>query len=83
MEAIMLDWKKGSTVLIIALAFCLLWPGRGCPYEGSDHRLLGRTGCWIQRKLTIKGARPPHKLWSFDLAKVSNENGSQPSSLAN
>ena len=55
MEAIMLDWKKGSTVLIIALAFCLLWPGRGCPYEGSDHRLLGRTGVLDSAKVDDQG----------------------------
>ena len=71
MNALMLDWKKGSAGLMIALAFCLLWPGQGCPHEGSDHRLLGRHGCWIQRKLTIESARPPRKLWSFNLAKVS------------
>lgn len=67
----MLDRKKGSAALIIALAFCLLWPGRGCPHEGSDRRLFGRIGCWIQRKLTIEGARPPRKLWCFHVAKVS------------
>ena len=71
MNTAVLDWKKCSAGLLIALAFCLWWPGRGCPYEGSDHRLLGRAGCWIQRKLTIESARPPRKLWSFDLAKIS------------
>ena len=67
----MLDRKKGLAGLIIALAFCLLWPGGRCPHEGSDHRLLGRRGCWIQRKLTLEGAQPPRKLWSCNVAKVS------------
>src|ERR1700730_13301178 len=46
-------------VPLVALLFGLSLPGQGCPHEGSDHRLLGRVGCPIQRKLTIEGAHPP------------------------
>ena len=64
-------WKKVSAVLLIALVFCLARAGQGCPHEGPDHRLLGRTGCWIQRKLTIESARPPTKIWLLDSGKIS------------
>jgi hypothetical protein len=55
----------------LALLFGLSLSGQGCPHEGSDHRLLGRVGCPIQRKLTIEGARPPRTIWSFHLLKIS------------
>ena len=57
--------------LIAALLLALPLTGQGCPHEGSDHRLLGRLGCPIQRKLTIEGARPPRTIWYFHLLKVS------------
>jgi hypothetical protein len=55
----------------LALLFGFSLSGHGCPHEGSDHRLLGRVGCPIQRKLTIEGARAPQSIWSFHLLKVS------------
>ena len=58
-------------VSIIALLFALPTVGQGCPHEGPDHRLLGRVGCQIQRKMTIERARPPRTIWSFHLLKVS------------
>jgi len=58
-------------VSIIALLFALPAVGQGCPHEGPDHRLLGRVGCQIQRKMTIERARPPRTIWSFHLLKVS------------
>jgi hypothetical protein len=58
-------------VPLLALLFGHSLAGQGCPHEGSDHRLLGRVGCPIQRKLTIEGARPPRTIWSFHLLKVS------------
>lgn len=65
------DWKQTSAGLLIALVICLARAGQNCPHEGSDHRLLGRAGCWIQQKLTIESARPPSKIWFFDLGKMS------------
>jgi hypothetical protein len=56
---------------LLALLFGLSVAGQGCPHEGSDHRLLGRLGCPIQRKLTVEGARPPRTIWSFRLLKAS------------
>jgi hypothetical protein len=58
-------------VSLIALLFALPVVGQGCPHEGPDHRLLGRMGCQIQRKLTIEHAHPPRTIWSFHLLKVS------------
>ena len=58
-------------VSIIALLFALPALGQGCPHEGPDHRLLGRVGCQIQRKMTIERARPPRTIWSFHLLKLS------------
>jgi hypothetical protein len=55
----------------LALLVGLSVAGQGCPHEGTDHRLLGRVGCPIQRKLTIENARPPHTIWSFHVFKVS------------
>lgn len=52
-------------VLFLSLA------GGGCPHQGTDHRLLGRIGCPLQRKLTIENAPPPRTIWSFRLHKVS------------
>jgi len=43
----------------------------GCPHAGSDHRLFGRTGCWVQRKLTIENAQTPTKIWSLHVARFS------------
>jgi len=67
------EWRNCSIIVIplIVLIFSLAPLGRGCPHEGSDHRLLGWTGCWIQRQLTIESAQPPSKIWSFNLGKVS------------
>ena len=31
--------------------------GQGCPHEGADHRMFGRVGCQIQRKMAIEKAR--------------------------
>src|SRR5260370_14588075 len=58
-------------VSIIALLLALPAVGQGCPHEGPDHRLLGRVGCQIQRKMTIERARPPRTIWSFHLLKLS------------
>ncbi len=58
-------------VPLLALWFGLSLASQGCPHQGSDHRLLGRVGCPIQRKLTIEGARPPRTIWHFHLLKVS------------
>ena len=62
---------KARMVTFLVLFFGLSLPVQGCPHEGSDHRLLGRVGCPIQRKLTIERARPPRTIWSFHLFKVS------------
>jgi hypothetical protein len=51
--------------------FGLLLIGQGCPHEGPDHRMFGRFGCQIQRKMTIEQARPPRTIWSFRVLKVS------------
>ena len=58
-------------ISIIALLFALPAVGQGCPHEGPDHRLLGRVGCQIQRKMTIERARPPRTIWSIHLLKLS------------
>src|SRR5260370_19423305 len=58
-------------VSIIALLFALPALGQGCPHEGPDHRMFGRVGCELQRKMTIERARPPHTIWSFHLLKLS------------
>src|SRR5712692_9596465 len=56
---------------LLALMFALTMAGQGCPHEGVDHRVFGRPGCWIQRKLTIENAQPPSKIWSFSLGKMA------------
>jgi hypothetical protein len=33
--------------------------------------MLGRTGCWVQRKLTLENAQIPTQIWSFQVAKIS------------
>jgi hypothetical protein len=58
-------------VPLIALLLAFPLPGQGCPHQGSDHRLLGRLGCPIQRKLTIEDARPPRTIWHFRVLRVS------------
>ena len=58
-------------VPLLALLFGLSLAGQGCPHEGSDHRLLGRVGCPLQRKFTIEGPLPPRTIWFFHLLKVS------------
>jgi hypothetical protein len=58
-------------VSIIALMFALPAVGQGCPHEGPDHRLFGRVGCQIQRKMTIERARPPRTIWSLHISKFS------------
>src|SRR5260370_20389217 len=58
-------------VSIIALLFALPALGQGCPHEGPDHRMFGRVGCELQRKMTIERARPPHTIWSFHLLRLS------------
>ena len=64
------SWVRCRMVLVIALL--LAFPvGQGCPHQGADHRLLGRVGCPLQRKLTIESARSPRTIWSFRLLKVS------------
>ena len=55
----------------IVLLFALPAIGQGCPHEGADHRLLGHVGCQIQRKMTIEHARPPRRIWSFHVLKLS------------
>jgi hypothetical protein len=55
----------------IVLLLALPAMGQGCPHEGADHRMLGRVGCQIQRKMTIEKARPPRTIWSIRLLKVS------------
>ena len=71
MNRVRLDWKTCSASLLVALILTLTVAGQDCPHEGSDRRLLGGTGCWIQRKLTIESAQPPSKIWSFNLGKIS------------
>jgi hypothetical protein len=58
-------------VSIIALMFALPAVGQGCPHEGPDHRLFGRVGCQIQRKMTIERARPPRTIWTLRISKFS------------
>jgi len=58
-------------VSLIALLFALPALGQGCPHEGPDHRMFGRVGCQVQRKMTIERARPPRTIWSFHLLKLS------------
>jgi hypothetical protein len=58
-------------VSLIALLFALPALGQGCPHEGPDHRMFGRVGCQIQRKMTIERAHPPRTIWSFHLLKLS------------
>jgi len=58
-------------VSLIALLFAVPALGQGCPHEGPDHRMFGRVGCQIQRKMTIERARPPRTIWSFHLLKLS------------
>ena len=55
----------------IILLFAMPAMGQGCPHEGADHRLLGRIGCQIQRKMTIEKARPPRTIWSIRVLKIS------------
>ena len=55
----------------IVLLLALPAMGQGCPHEGADHRMLGRVGCQIQRKMTIEKARPPRTIWSIRVLKVS------------
>ena len=43
----------------------------GCPHAGSDRRLLGRCGCWVQRKLTIENAQTPTWIWSVRIKRFS------------
>ncbi len=35
---------------------------QGCPHEGTDHRLLGRLTCWLQRHFTFRSRIPPPQL---------------------
>src|SRR5258705_900711 len=55
----------------IVLLLALPAMGQGCPHEGADHRMLGRVGCQIQRKMTIEKAQPPRRIWSMRVLKVS------------
>ena len=57
-------------VSLVAVLFLSL-AGQGCPHQGNDHRIFGRIGCPLQRKLSIENARPPRTIWSFRLFKVS------------
>lgn len=66
-----LGWKICAASLLVVLILTLTMAGQPCPHEGSDHRLLGGLGCWIQRELTIEGAQPPAKIWSLELGKIS------------
>src|SRR5258705_2199100 len=56
-----------TIVLLLALPAI----GQGCPHEGADHRMFGRMGCHIQRKMTIEKARPPRTIWSIRVLKGS------------
>ena len=58
-------------VLLVIVLANLLATGEGCPHEGRDHRMLGRTGCWVQRKLTLENAHTPTQIWSFQVARIS------------
>lgn len=71
MSRVPLRWKICSVSLLVALILSLTMAGQECPHQGSDHRLLGGTGCWIQRELTIEGAQPPSKVWSLNLGKIA------------
>ena len=33
--------------------------GQGCPHEGTDHRLFGRWGRWVQTALSFHTTIPP------------------------
>jgi hypothetical protein len=60
------------TLLLLFFANILRAQGdEGCPHAGSDRRLLGRTGCWVQRKLTIENARNPKTIWSLRVKRFS------------
>jgi hypothetical protein len=41
----------------------------GYPYEGSDPRVLGKFGAWIQRLATFKSSLPPLSI-TFELLGV-------------
>ncbi len=71
MKRALLHWRKVLGGLLIASMFSFAIPGQGCPHAGADHRLFGRTGCWLQRELTIESAQPPSTIWSFHPGKVS------------
>lgn len=32
---------------------------QGCPNEGSDTRVFGRIGCWVQSRLSFKSSHQP------------------------
>lgn len=36
--------------------------GQGCPNEGSDSRLFGKWGCWVQDKLSFESDVYPASL---------------------
>ena len=59
-----------GTLLLLFLANALK-ADSGCPHAGADHRLFGRAGCWLQRKLTLENAQTPTKIWSVHVAKLS------------
>jgi hypothetical protein len=71
MNRMRLRWKICSFGLLVAFVVSLTTAGQECPHQGSDHRLFGGTGCWIQRELTIEGDQPPCRIWSLNLGKIS------------
>ncbi|HEX2712459.1 MAG TPA: hypothetical protein VHM88_09585 [Candidatus Acidoferrales bacterium] len=71
MGRVLPHWRVVFAGLLIVSTLSFAIPGRGCPHEGSDSRLFGWTGCWVQRELTIESAQPPGTIWSFNVGHVS------------
>jgi hypothetical protein len=63
--------KLGLGALFVMMLANLPRNGGGCPHEGRDHRMLGESGCWIQRQLTVENAQTPAHIWSFAVAKLT------------
>lgn len=44
---------------------------QGCPNEGSDERLFGKIGCWIQSQLSFHSTNPPkERVWRIETTYV-------------
>lgn len=71
MGRVLPHWRMVFVGLLIVSTLSFAIPGKGCPHEGSDSRLFGLAGCWVQRELTIESAQPPGTIWSFHLGHAS------------